>query len=206
MLKVGLTGGIATGKSYVLGVLRELGCEVSDADTLAHQAIEPGKPAYQDIVHEFGEFGRGVLNEDGTINRAALGGLVFADAAKRERLNAIVHPRVYEAQADWLAAVAARNPHAIAVLDAALIIETGSYKRFDKVVVVWCEPELQLERLMTRNNLPREQAEARIAAQMPSAEKLKYADFAINTSLGFEDTRQQTEALYVQLKELAENA
>lgn len=203
MLKVGLTGGIATGKSYVLGVLRELGCEVSDADMLAHQAIEPGKPAYQDIVSEFGP---GVLNEAGTINRAALGGLVFADAAKRERLNAIVHPRVYEAQAEWLAAVAARNPHAIAVLDAALIIETGSYKRFDKVVVVWCEPHLQLERLMARNNLPREQAEARIAAQMPSAEKLKFADFAINTSLGFEDTRQQVEKLYAQLKALAENA
>lgn len=202
MLTVGLTGGIATGKSYVLGVLRELGCEVSDADTLAHQAIEPGKPAHQDIVSEFG---RGILNEDGTINRATLGSLVFADAAKRERLNAIVHPRVYEAQADWLAEVAARNPQAIAVLDAALIIETGSYKRFDKVVVVWCEPELQLERLMARNNLSREQAEARIAAQMPSAEKLKFADFAINTSLGFADTRRQTEALHVQLKALAEN-
>lgn len=202
MLKVGLTGGIATGKSYVLGVLRELGCEVSDADTLAHQAIEPGKPAQQEIINEFGP---GVLNEDGTINRAALGGLIFADAAKRERLNAIVHPRVYEAQAEWLAAIATRNPQAIAVLDAALIIETGSYKRFDKVVVVWCEPELQLERLMTRNNLPREQAEARIAAQMPSAEKLKFADFAINTSQGFEDTRRQTEALYAQLKALAEN-
>lgn len=203
MLKVGLTGGIATGKSYVLSVLHELGCAVSDADTLAHQAIEPGKPAYQDIVNEFG---RVVLNEDGTVNRATLGGLVFADAAKRERLNALVHPRVYEAQAAWLAEVATHNPQAIAVLDAALIIETGSYKRFDKVVVVWCEPQLQLERLMARNNLPREQAEARIAAQMPSAEKLKFADFAINTSLGFEDTRQQTEALYRQLKTLAENA
>ena len=203
MLKVGLTGGIAAGKSYVLGVLRELGCEISDADTLAHQAIERGKPAYQDIVSEFG---RAVLNEDGTINRAALGSLVFADASQRERLNAIVHPRVYEAQAEWLAAVAARNPQAIAVLDAALIIETGSYKRFDKVVVVWCKPALQLERLMARNNLPHTQAEARIAAQMPSAEKLKYADFAINTSLGFEDTRRQTEELYVRLKALAKPA
>ncbi|MBI1761958.1 MAG: dephospho-CoA kinase [Acidobacteria bacterium] len=201
MLKVGLTGGIATGKSYVLGVLHELGCEVSDADTLAHQAIEPGKLAYQDIVSEFGP---GVLNADGTLNRAALGGLVFTDAAKRERLNAIVHPRVYAAQAAWLAEVAARNPQAIAVLDAALIIETGSYKSFDKVVVVWCEPLLQLERLMTRNHLPHTQAEARIAAQMPSAEKLKYADFAIDTSLGFEDTRRQTETLYAQLKALAE--
>src|SRR4030095_6168074 len=123
-----------------------------------------------------------------------------ADQAKRERLNAIVHPRVFEAQAEWLAGVAARDPHAVAVFDAALMIETGSYKRFDKVVVVYCETPLQVERLMARNNLSREQAEARINAQMPSAEKLKYADFTINTSLGFEDTRRQTEALYAELK------
>jgi len=203
MLKVGLTGGIATGKSYVVSVLRELGAEVIDADTVAHQAIEPGQPAYHDLVNEFGP---AVLNPDGTINRAALGGIVFADQAKRERLNAIVHPRVFEAQAEWLAGVAARNPQAVAVLDAALMIETGSYKRFDKLVVVYCEPQLQLERLMTRNNLTREQAEARINAQMPSAEKLKYADFTINTSLEFEDTRRQTEALYAELKQLAQAA
>ena len=203
MLKVGLTGGIATGKSYVVSVLRELGAEVIDADTVAHQAVESGKPAYHDIVNEFGP---AVLNPDGTINRAALGGIVFADQAKRERLNAIVHPRVFEAQADWLAGVAARNPQAVAVLDAALMIETGSYKRFDKLIVVYCEPQLQIERLMARNNLTREQAEARINAQMPSAEKLKYADFTINTSLGFEDTRRQTEALYTELKQLAQAA
>ena len=203
MLKVGLTGGIATGKSYVIGGLRELGCEVIDADTVAHQAIEPGKPAYQDIVKEFGQV---VLNEDGTINRAALGGIVFADQAKRERLNAIVHPRVFETQAKWFAAVAARQPDAIAVVDAALMIETGSYKRFDKIVVVYCEPELQLARLMARNNLSRAQAEARINAQMPSAEKLKYADFTINTSGSFDETRRQTEALYAKLKQLAQAA
>lgn len=202
MLKVGLTGGIATGKSYVIAVLGELGCEVSDADTLAHAAIAPGAPAHQDIINEFGP---DVLNADGTINRALLGALVFGDAAKRERLNAIVHPRVYAAQAAWLAAVAARNPQAITVFDAALLIETGSYKRFDKIVVVWCEPHLQLERLMTRNLLAREQAEARIAAQLPTAEKLKYADFALNTSLGFEDTRRQTQALYRRLRALVEN-
>lgn len=203
MLKVGLTGGIATGKSYVLGVLRELGCEVIDADTVAHQAIEPGKPAYQEIVNEFGQ---AVLNEDSTINRAALGGIVFADQAKRERLNSIVHPRVFEAQAEWFASVVAHNPQAIAVVDAALMIETGSYKRFDKVVVVYCDPQLQLERLMARNNLSREQAEARINAQMPSAEKLKHADFSINTSGSFEATRRQTEALYAQLKQLAQTS
>jgi dephospho-CoA kinase len=202
MLKVGLTGGIATGKSYVVSVLRELGCEVLDADVVAHQAIEPGKPAYQDIITEFGaEFGKGVLNADGTINRPALGAIVFNDEAKRQRLNAIVHPRVFEAQAAWLATL---DPSAIAipiiaVIDAALMIETGSYKRFDKVVVVHCTPELQLKRLMERNQMPQAQAEARIAAQMPSAEKVKVADYTIETSQGFEDTRRQVEMLYTKL-------
>ncbi|NOT59274.1 MAG: dephospho-CoA kinase [Acidobacteria bacterium] len=193
MLKVGLTGGIATGKSYVVSVLRELGCETLDADVVAHQAIEPGKPAYHDIVTEFGET---VLNADSTINRPALGAIVFGDEAKRQRLNAIVHPRVFEAQAAWLATL---DPSAIAVVDAALMIETGSYKRFDKVVVVHCTPALQLERLMARNQLTQAQAEARIAAQMPAAEKVKVADYTIETSLGFEDTRRQTEALYARL-------
>jgi dephospho-CoA kinase len=197
MLKVGLTGGIATGKSYVVSVLRELGCVVLDADQVAHQAIEPGQPAYDEIINEFG---RAVLSADGAINRAALGALVFADPAKRARLNAIVHPRVFAAQAQWLAEVASRDPQAIAVIDAALLIETGSYKRFDKLVVVHCEPQLQLERLMARNNLSRAEAAARINAQMPSAEKLKHADYAIDTTEGFDATRAQTEALYAALR------
>lgn len=202
MLKVGLTGGIATGKSYVLGVLRELGCEVIDADAVAHQVMEPGQPAYDEIV---AHFGRGILSDEGKIERARLGALVFADQEQRTRLNAIVHPRVYEAQARWLAEVVARDPQAIAVFDAALMIETGSYRRFDKVVVVYCDAELQLERLMARNNLTREQALARIAAQMPTAEKLQYADFTIDTSLGFADTRRQVEQLYAALRQLPSN-
>jgi dephospho-CoA kinase len=131
---------------------------------------------------------------------------VFVDETKRLRLNAIVHPRVFEAQQIWMNDIAARDPHAIVVIDAALMIETGSYKRFDKIVVAHCTPELQLERLMARNQLTREQAEARIAAQMPSAEKLKVADYAIDTSLGFEDTRRQVEALYARLRQDAQAA
>jgi dephospho-CoA kinase len=199
MLKVGLTGGIATGKSYVLAVLGELGCEVIDADAIAHQVIEPGRPAYQEIIHHFG---REILNEDGTINRAALGAIVFGDKNAREKLNAIVHPRVYEAQLEWFDQVAQRNPKAIAVVDAALMIETGSYRRFDKIVVVYCAPELQLKRLMERNGFTREQALARISSQLPSEEKLKYADYSINTSNGFEDTRRQTKEIYEKLRSL----
>src|SRR5262245_58980211 len=110
MLKIGLTGGIATGKSYVLSVLSELGCAVSDADAMAHRAIEQGRPAYLDIVDQFG---RDVLSEDGSINRAALGAVVFTNKSARERLNEIVHPRVYEAQAEWFEEVASRDPDAI---------------------------------------------------------------------------------------------
>src|SRR5262245_65984775 len=128
MLKIGLTGGIATGKSYVLSVLSELGCEVIDADTMAHRAIEPGRQAYSDIIDHFG---RDILNEDGSINRAALGAIVFTNKSDRERLNEIVHPGVYEAEAGWFGQVALRDPAASAVADAALMTETGSYRRFD---------------------------------------------------------------------------
>ncbi len=199
MLKVGLTGGIATGKSFVLGVLNELGCEVLDSDRTARDVVEPGQSAFEEIVAYFGEQ---VVTADGKLDRAKLGAIVFTDAAKREKLNSIVHPKVYEAQARWLAEIESRSPQAIAIIDAALLIETGSFRRFDKLIVVYCEPEIQLERLMARNNLTREEAIARISSQMPSAEKLKYADFAINTSLGFEDTRRQVESLYQQLREL----
>lgn len=199
MLKVGLTGGIATGKSFVLGVLNKLGCEVLDSDRTARDVVEPGQPAFEEIV---AYFGKQVVTTDGKLDRAKLGEIVFTDTAKREKLNSIVHPRVYEAQARWLAEIERGNPQAITIIDAALLIETGSFRRFDKLIVVHCEPEIQLERLMARNNLTREEAVARISSQMPSAEKLKYADFAINTSLGFEDTRNQVESLYQQLREL----
>ena len=199
MLKVGLTGGIASGKSYVVSVLRELGCEVVDADLVAHQVMEPGRPAYDDVV---AHFGREILGPDGGIDRTRLGAIVFADPKEREKLNSIVHPRVYEAQMNWMIEVYQRNPRAIAVIDAALMIETGSYRRFDKIVVVHCAPEIQLERLMHRNQMTREEALARISAQMPAAEKLKYADFHIDTSGSFEDTRRQVEALYQALSQL----
>ena len=193
MKKIGLTGGIATGKSNVLEILRELGCQVLDADRVAHEVIEPGQPAYQEILEHFGE---AVSGPDGRIDRAKLGAIVFADEAEREKLNSIVHPRVFQWQARWFEAVLQENPSAIAVVDAALMIETGSYRRFDKLIVVYCTPELQLERLMKRSKMSREDALARISSQMPSAEKLKYADYPIDTSQGFIDTRRQVEAVY----------
>ncbi|MFN7621918.1 MAG: dephospho-CoA kinase, partial [Acidobacteriota bacterium] len=169
-------------------------------DATAHQVMEPGQPAHAEIV---AHFGAEILDPAGRIDRPRLGAIVFADAGERAALNAIVHPRVYEAQALWLAEVAARDPRAIAGIDAALMIETGSWRRFDQLVVVHCQPEIQLARLMERNGLTREAAEARIAAQLPVAEKLRYANFTIDTSAGFDDTRRQVELLYRQLRELA---
>ncbi len=200
MLRVGLTGSIAVGKSFVSSALAELGCQVFDADQLARDVVRPGAPALAEIV---AAFGTGVLAPDGALDRAKLGSLVFADAEARARLNAIVHPRVHAEQDRLLREAEARDPRGIAVVDAALLIESGGYRRFDAVAVVWCRPEIQLARLMARDRLSRAEAERRIAAQMSSAEKRRYADFEIDTSEGFEPTRRQVVALYARLRERA---
>lgn len=200
MLKVGLTGSIAVGKSYVLSVLKELGCVTFDADKIAHRVMEPGRPAFNDIVREFGEQ---VVAEDGTIDRNKLGAIVFADEKRRLLLNQIVHPRVIEEQNLMLREVEAGDPNAIAIVDAALMIESGGYKRFDKLIVAYCDRESQIERLMKRNNIPREDAERRVAAQMSSAEKREYADYSIDTSGTYEQTRQRVIEVHRQLLELA---
>ena len=196
MLKVGLTGSIAVGKSFVLSVLGELGCATFDADKIAHSVMEPGRPAYEDVVSEFG---REVLAEEGTIDRTKLGAIVFADEARRTRLNQIVHPRVIEEQNRLLREVEASTPDGIAVMDAALIIESGGYKRFDKLIVAFCDRETQIGRLMRRNGITREDAELRIAAQMSSDEKRRYADYEIDTSGTFDQTRARVTEVFNQL-------
>jgi dephospho-CoA kinase len=202
MLKVGLTGSIAVGKSFVLEVLRELGAFTLDADLTAREVVAKGTKGLQMIVENFGEE---ILNENGELDRAKLGAIVFADEAKRQLLNSIVHPMVIQAQNDWLAEREGENPNGIAVIDAALMIESGGYKRFHKLIIVFCEPAIQLERLMSRNNLGETEAIKRINSQMPQDEKKKYADFLIDTSEGFEDTRRQTIEIYEKLKLLNEN-
>ena len=199
MLKVGLTGSIAVGKSHVVAMLNELGCVTFDADKIAHAVMEPGRAAYTEIVREFGE---AVLTDDSTIDRAKLGAIVFADAARRQRLNEIVHPRVKDEQDRLLAESALTKPDGIAVIDAALMIESGGYKRFDKLIVVFCKPEVQVERLMQRNQITRADAERRIAAQMSSDEKRRYADFEIDTSGTYEETRQRVIAVFNELQRL----
>ena len=198
MLRVGLTGSIAVGKSHVLSVLKELGCETFDADKIAHTMMEPGREAYQDVVREFGN---SVVASDGSIDRAKLGAIVFADATRRKRLNEIVHPRVIEEQDRLLRESEARNPDTIVIVDAALMIESGGYKRFDKIIVVYCDRAIQIERLMRRNSITREDAERRVAAQMPSEEKRRYGDYEIDTSGPFEETRKRVIEVYDRLLE-----
>ena len=197
MLRAGLTGSIAVGKSYVLGVFRELGCAVLDADKVARDVVERGTVGLERVVEKFGPT---ILKPDGSLDRARLGSIVFTDEEKRMLLNSIVHPLVFAEQNRWLEEREALDPDGIAIVDAALMIESGGYKRFDKLIVVWCEAELQLQRLMSREGMTKEDAERRIASQMPQAEKKKYADFLIDTSNTFEDTRRQTAEAFARLK------
>lgn len=200
MLKVGLTGSIAVGKTFVCETLRELGCHVLDADKLAREAVAKDTDGLADIIKHFGD---DVLLPSGELDRKKMAAIVFADEAKREILNSIIHPRVIEAQNEWLSKLEKDGAGAIAIVDAALMIESGGYKRFDKIIVVWCAPDIQLSRLMARNVLTRDEAIKRIGAQMPQDEKKKFADYQIDTSNGFEDTRRQTTEIVTKLQEIA---
>lgn len=200
MLRVGLTGSIAVGKSFVLDVLRELGARTIDADQIARECVEPGTPGLTAVVKEFGET---VLNADGSLDRAKLGAIVFADKVKRDKLNSILHPFIIARQDEIIQQWAYEAPNAVAVIDAALMIESGGYKRFDKLIVVHCQPEIQIHRLMKRNGLSREEAELRIKSQMPQADKMKHANYLIDTSGEFADTRRQVETLWETLQPLA---
>lgn len=193
MLRVGLTGSIAVGKSFVLGEFSRLGCFVLDADQVARDVVEPGTPALAEIRKQFGP---GVFTTEGRLDRPAMARIVFGDPERRELLNSIIHPRVFEAQDEWLRGVEASQPRAVAIVDAALMIESGGYRRFDKLIVVWCRPEIQLKRLIERDSLNEPDARRRIQAQMTQDEKKAFADHLIDTSNGFEDTRKQVRAVY----------
>jgi dephospho-CoA kinase len=202
MLRVGLTGGIATGQNTVVAMLRELGCRVLEADKIAHQMIEPGGPAYDEVVREFG---RGILTPEGFVDRKKLGATVFADPIRLARLNAIVHPPVLEEQSRQFAAFEKADPYAIAVVEAALLIEAAFDKELDYLIVTWCTPEQQLARLTESGKgrgLTVEQARQRIAAQMPIEEKRRRADEVIDCSGTIEHTRAQVIALFAKLKGL----
>lgn len=196
MLRVGMTGSIGVGKSFVASVFVELGCHVLDADQTAREVVMPGSPGLEALVEVFGE---GILTTDGTLDRKRLGTLIFADQSKRERLNHTLHPFIIARQDEILNAWEVEDPDGIGIVDAALMIESGGYKRFDKLIVVHCRPEVQLERLMLRDKLSRDEALRRINSQMPQEEKQKFADYLIDTSDGFESTRSRSVEIYQKL-------
>jgi len=196
MLKVGLTGSIAVGKSHVLRMFAELGCHVLDADQIAREVVAPETAGLKSVVATFGD----VLNSDGTLNRAKLGQMVFADEEKRQKLNSLLHPLIIAAQDEQVREFESHDPDGIVIIDAALMIESGGYQRLDKLIVVYCDPEIELERLMKRDGLAREAAAERINTQMPQEKKKTYADFLIDTSGSLDATRAQVVSVFEQLR------
>ena len=203
MLRVGLTGGIASGKSVVGEMLAALGAQVIHADVIAHQLMQPSQPVYEEVVRHFG---RGILDRDGTVNRPKLAEAAFG-GQRIEELNRIVHPAVVQRQDEWIDEIGRRDPHAIAVVEAALILEAGAAKRFDRLIVVTCNPEQRIRRWAQRMNVDEETARRevnrRMAAQLPDAEKIKAAHFVIDNCGSLAETERQVREVYGELKQLA---
>jgi dephospho-CoA kinase len=202
MLRIGLTGSIAVGKSFVTSVFAGLGCHVLDADQTAREVVMPGTPGLMAVTSAFG---KEILNPDGSLNRKEVAALVFGDEEKRQQLNHLLHPFIIVRQDEILNEWETKDPNGIAIIDAALMIESGGYRRFDKLIVVHCRPEVQLERLLLRDKLSLDEAQRRINSQMPQEEKQKFADYLIDTSDGFEPTREQTVKVYNDLLRLIGN-
>ncbi len=197
MLKVGLTGGLACGKSFVGQELARLGCLLIQADELGHEVLSPGGEAYDQVVREFG---REVVTAAGEIDRKALAAQVFGTPERLARLNDLVHPPVVRREEELIADFSRRQPDGIAVVEAAILIETGSYKRFNRIILVTCAEEQQIQRALRREGAQMEDVRARLGRQMPLAEKRKYADFVIDTSGEKEDTLRQTREVYDALR------
>jgi dephospho-CoA kinase len=197
MRKIGLTGGIASGKSTVAAMLRELGFDVIFADDISRRLLEPGQAAYEETIREFG---REIVLADGKLDRKKIAGIVFADRGKLDRLNTIIHPRVeaeiFKRFGDW----ENEGNRRVAFVEAALLVEAGYMKKLDGLVVTWCKPEQQVERLIARG-LTEQEARARIGAQMPAEEKLKLATCKIDCSRSIEETRRQVTELAKTLRD-----
>lgn len=205
MLKVGLTGGIASGKSVVAEMFAALGAQVIQADVIAHQLMQPGEPVYQEVIRHFGT---GILNPDGSVNRPRLAEAAFGrqnTPSRVKELNQIVHPSVIRKQDEWMADVGRRDPGAIAMVEAALILEAGAARRFDRLVVVTCRPEQRAwrwaRRLKVDEETARQEVARRMAAQLPDEEKVKAADYVIDNSGSLDQTQEQVQKIYTTLKE-----
>jgi dephospho-CoA kinase len=207
VLKVGLTGGIAAGKSVVGEMFAALGAHVTQADEISHQLMRPGEPVYQEVVAHFGS---GILRADGSVNRARLAELAFGgpnQPSRVQELNQIVHPAVIQRQEEWMAEVSRRDPQAVAVVEAALILEAGMATGFDRLVVVTCRPEQRIERWAHRLKVDQETARRevtrRTAAQLPDDEKIKAADYVIDNSGSLDETQRQVKTIYAELEKEA---
>jgi len=199
MLRVGLTGGLASGKSFVGQALADLGCHLIRADELGHAVLMPGGEAYQPVIEEFGP---GILEAGGTIDRRKLAAEVFQRPERLEALNRLVHPPVIRREEELSQEYAARDRQGIVVVEAAILIETGHHKRFDRLVLAVCSLEQQIERAIQRDRLSREEALARLERQMPLAEKRKFADYVIDTGGLKQETLRQVEETYRSLRSI----
>ena len=207
MLKVGLTGGIAAGKSAVGEMFAALGAQVIQADEISHQLMRPGEDVYKEVVRHFGAE---ILQADGSVNRARLAELAFGSKPSRvQELNQIVHPAVIRRQEEWMEQARQRDPHAVAIVEAALILEAGMTENLDRLMVVTCRPEQRVERWARRLNVDvataRREVARRMASQLPDVEKSKAADFVIDNSGSLDETRRQVERVYGELKREAES-
>jgi dephospho-CoA kinase len=203
MLRVGLTGGIACGKSAVAKMFADLGVYVIQSDQVAHELYRPGEPVYAEVVQRFG---RAIVKPDGEIDRAKLAAVAFGEN-RIEELNRIVHPAVIQHQSKWIFEIAAKEPDAVAMIEAALIFEAGTNTRFEKMVVVTCEPEQKVARFAQRAGIDevaaRAEVECRMKAQWPDEEKIRRADYVIDNSGPLEQTQAQVKKIFAELKELA---
>jgi len=197
MIHVGLTGGLASGKSFVGRSLADLGCFLIQADELGHQVIEPGGEAYAGVI---ALFGAEILNAEGKIDRRRLAALVFSDPELLAKLNALVHPPVRARERALAAEFARKHPDGIAVTEAAILVETGSYKDYDRLIVAVCRPEQQVARAMERDGVSRQEVLNRLSRQMPLEDKVKHADFVIDTSGSKGNTLQQVQTVYESLR------
>lgn len=195
-LRVGLTGGLACGKSFVGKTLESLGAHLIHADELGHQTLAPEGEAYEPVIHEFG---REILDPDGRIDRQRLAALVFGNPACLEKLNAIVHPAVHRLQQALERGILDADPQAMIVVEAAILIEIGTYKNYDRIILVTCDEQQQMERAASREGVTREDVKARLRRQLPLEAKRKFADYVIDTSGTKEDTIRQARDVYESL-------
>ena len=204
MLRVGLTGGMASGKSVVGEMLTKLGARVIQADAIAHQLMQPGEPVYEEVVHRFG---RGILEPDGHVNRTRLAAAAFGEpggASRIKELNQIVHPAVIKREDEWMEEIGRQAPDAVAVVEAALILEAGLGERFERLIVVTCRAEQRVQRWAKRMKIDEESArrevERRMAAQLPDEKKIEAADYVIDNSGSLDETQRQVKEIFENLR------